>query len=313
MKKVHFNDAWEWLQTSPSLDELRSEYPQDWEIVERDLSAIFEREKLEEVKTYIEGLSSRGIQIQKSIQDGGNRKKILEATLSILIRTRMAQQALEKVFLAAAAGGTKGPTRFNLINGLIIQKLLFSEGLDRKPVSIFWFRLFWPFLWQKNLLMPLVQPKGIYCFFSDALVEKLAEMIGTGPCLEIAAGDGTLSRFLRDRGVKITSTDNHSWGHSIRFPETVLNCEARDALERYSPETVVCSWPPANNTFERHVFKTRSVKTYIVIASRHRFASGNWKEYEQQSVFSIAPDESLSNLVLPPELESAVYIFRRTG
>lgn len=311
MKPAHIKDAVEWLQTSPSLEDLREEYPEDWAAVQNDLSAIFERGRLQEVKTYMDGLVGQGSRIQKAILDGGNRKKILDDALKVMVRTRMAQQALNKVFLAAAAGGTKGPTRFNLVNGLIIQMLLFADGLERKPVSMFWFRLIWPFLWQKSLLMPLVQPKGIYCFFSEPLVRQLSRIIGSGPCLEIAAGDGTLSRFLVDKGVKITSTDNYSWEHSIKFPQTVLNCDARDALERYSPETVICSWPPASNTFEKHVFKTRSVQTYIVIGSRHRFASGNWKDYEQQTDFSFEPDESLSRLVLPPELESAVYIFRR--
>ena len=48
--------------------------------------------------------------------------------------------------------------------------------------------------------MPLVQPQGIYCFFSGAFVRELAKLIGDRPALEIAAGDGTLSRFLAARG-----------------------------------------------------------------------------------------------------------------
>ena len=59
------------------------------------------------------------------------------------------------------------------------------------------------------------------------------------------------------------------------------------------------------------MFNTPSVQLYIVIGSRHQFAFGNWKEYTRQSAFELAEDKALSALVLPPELESVVYVFRR--
>ena len=74
---------------------------------------------------------------------------------------------------------------------------------------------------------------------------------------------------------------------------------------------MLCSWPPANNDFERAVFNTRSVELYIVIGSRHQFAAGNWATYEQQTAFELEESLELSRLVLPPELDAAVYLFRR--
>jgi len=50
---------------------------------------------------------------------------------------------------------------------------------------------------------------------------------------------------------------------------------------------------------------------YPVISSRHQFAAGNWSDYLSQASFSLAEDKKLSGLVLPPELEGAVYVFRR--
>ena len=98
--------------------------------------------------------------------------------------------------IAASTGKTTGKIRFNLFNGLLAQRLLFRRGFERKPVSRFWFRVLWPLLWQKRFLMLLVERKGIYCFYSSAFVERLRALIGAQPCLEIAAGDGTLSCFL---------------------------------------------------------------------------------------------------------------------
>jgi hypothetical protein len=59
------------------------------------------------------------------------------------------------------------------------------------------------------------------------------------------------------------------------------------------------------------VFTTRSVELYIVIGSRHQFAAGNWATYEQQTTFELEESFELSRLVLPPELDAAVYLFRR--
>ena len=100
-------------------------------------------------------------------------------------------------------------------------------------------------------------------------------------------------------------------GNTRSGPESVARCDAREALNRYAPEVVVCSWPPARKDFERHVFKTDSVQLYIVIGSRLQFASGNWDDYRAQSGFSLEVDQRLGQLVLPPEVGSAVYIFRR--
>jgi hypothetical protein len=74
---------------------------------------------------------------------------------------------------------------------------------------------------------------------------------------------------------------------------------------------VICSWPPAGNDFEREVFRTATVALYVVVGSRHRFATGNWAAYEEQAEFDFAEDPELGRLVLPPELDAAVYVFRR--
>ncbi len=295
----------------PTLDELCAEYPGEWDAVQRELSAIFESGKPEDLKAYLERSPTRGTSIANTFHSSQGDRKKAEAALSQFIRNRMAYLVLSNYSLAAATGVTKGKVRFNLLNGYIVQKLLFFCKLERKPVSLFWFRLIWPLIWQKRLLMPLVQPKGIYCFYSRPLVETLAGIISSSPCLELAAGDGTLTRFLRDLGVQITATDNHSWKHAIQYPEWVIKQGAQEALSLYTPEVVICSWPPANNNFERQVFMAHSVQLYIVISSRCQFASGNWDDYRHQTTFTFEENKTLSRLVLPPELDAAVYIFRR--
>ncbi|MFZ2302717.1 MAG: hypothetical protein WAW10_12725 [Gallionella sp.] len=313
MKRDSNAKTLEWLRTNPPLDELCTRYPDDWVVVQQDISAIIGRGVAEGLKEYLQRISAPPV-LDKSFHIKQQSRKSIEAALSQLVRSRMAHEAVKKLCLStlvADTGVTKGKLRFNLFNGFVAQKLLFSKGLERKPVSLFWFRLLWPIVWQKKRLMPLVQPKGIYCFYSRELIEVLSEMIGAGSCLEIGAGDGTLSRFLKNEGVKITATDNYSWKNAVEYPEGVIKLDAREALSTYAPEVVICSWPPSQNDFERRVFDTPSVLLYIVIGSRHQFAFGNWSDYRKQSSFDIEEDKKLGALVLPPELESAVYVFRK--
>jgi len=290
-----------WLKTTPSLNELCERFPDEWVLVQRDISTAYENSKSDEPPP----------NTPKPVRRKSKSGKALDPALSQFIRHRMAQLAVKNYGLIAASGVKGGVIRFNWLNGTIVNWLLFAHDLVRKPASLFWFRLIWPLLWQRGRLMLLAEPEGIYCFYSGQLIEKLAALIDGRTCLEIAAGDGTLSRFLNDTGVRITATDDGSWTHSVKFPDSVEKRNAKEALATHAPEVVICSWPPAGNDFEARVFKTRSVQMYIVIGSRHKFAAGNWNEYNRQSTFTVENDPSLARLVLPPELGSAVTIFRR--
>ena len=287
-------DAEAFLAKRPSLKEMRDAYPVEWEQVQAEIAQVVNTGDLDQLKRYVEKVSTQ--------RGAGDVKKA------------MAVEALRKVCVSAATGVTKGKVRFNLFNGWLAQKLLFEgKGLRRKPVSLARFAVTWPFLTQKRFLMPLVEPKGIYCFYSDRLVTELAALIGDRTALEIGAGDGTLARFLVDAGVELVAVDDRSWQQSIDYPDAVRHMDARSALRTYRPAVVVCSFPPVGNTFEREVFKTRSVELYVVIASRNELAAGDWDAYRRQTAFTMEHDPSLSRAVLPPELQPAVYVFRRIG
>lgn len=292
-----------WLQTQPSLSALCDAFPDEWSTVRDEIAAAVAAQDQDRLHRLLRPVKAPG---------AGFRKRDPDRLVRAELRRRMALLEVERRSLALAAGSPgSGKIRFDLFNGFVAQKLLFKRNFERKPVSIFWFRLLWPLVWQRRYLMPLVKQRGIYCFYSAQLVSRLAEIVGSRTCLEIAAGDGTLTGFLLDAGVDIRATDDHSWQRDVRYPDSVLQMDAKTALERFSPQVVICSWPPAGNDFERHVFRTRSVSTYIVIVSRERSASGNWKDYEAQQAFAHGEEASLSRLVLPPELGSAVYVFQR--
>ncbi|KAF0814918.1 hypothetical protein IGB42_00974 [Andreprevotia sp. IGB-42] len=301
---------WQLLQGSPGFTALAEACPEEWAAVHAELSGVFERCDAGEIRALIARSASRGTRNERFLS-GERSGRAFELFVSEQIRQRLTELALRQYAFSAATGIKAGKARFNLFNGLIAQRLLFKQGLERKPVSLRAFRLLWPLLWQKRLLMPLVEKRGIYCFYSRELIAGLASLICNRKALEIAAGDGTLARFLTGQGASVLASDDHSWGKAVDYPATVEKLDAVAAIARHQPKVVICCWPPAGNHFERQVFRSRSVDTYIVIGSRSRFITGNWADYTAQTAFDWAERADLSQLVLPPELQAGVWVFQR--
>ncbi|MFC3690509.1 hypothetical protein [Aquipuribacter hungaricus] len=297
-------DVAELLRSKPSLERLSRDYPSEWAQSQRHLARLLADGGRDALKNYLTTATGR----ERSPQDRIEPDRVRAAAA---VRRYMTLELVRQACVAHGAGMSQGPIRFGRVNGFVLQRLLFERGLRRKPVSLVLFRAVWPLLSQRRLLLPLVMQQGIYCFYSRRLVRAIARLVNDRSCLEIAAGDGTLSRFLRDEGVSITATDDFSWDHAIQFGGDVERLDARQALRTHAPEVVVCSWPPPGNSFEKHVFNTPSVQLYILLTSRHAYAAGNPDAYTAQRGFDVQHDPILSRLILPDNVDGAVYLFRR--
>jgi hypothetical protein len=297
-------DVQEWLRGKPSLAEVRRDYPAEWEQVRREVAVLQGSQDPQRLKDHLAAL------VRTPVETPGRRRPEREV-ISAQVHRYLAVALLDQAYLSATTGVMSGKIRLGLVGGFLAQRLLFVRELERRPVSLFWFRVVWPLVRSRRTLMPLVRQKGIYCFYSRALIRRLADLIGDRSCLEIAAGDGTLTAFLRAAGVQITATDDHSWGDAVHYPEDVVRLDARKALRSYQPQVVICSWPPPANVFERQVFTTASVELYLVITTRHELGAGDWDVYRAQQDFELVDDPRLARLTLPPELDGAVLVFRR--
>ncbi len=298
-------DVLVWLATEPRIELLIEQFPDEWARVRRE-AAEQGASSDEALRTYILGAlapprHSRG------------HSRTMEQKMLAEVRRRMLLELLRQADLSAETGVETGRVRFNRLDGTIAQWLLFEHDLVRKPVSMTAYRLAWPLLRQRRLLLPLVRRRGIYCFYSRSFVRRLAKLVretASGPVLEVAAGDGTLARFLQTEGVDVRATDDYSWAQHIAFDDTVERLDAVKALRTYEPTVVVCSWPPPANSFERAVFASTSVQLYVVVLSRTRANAGAWDVYDSQTQFDMVRDSRLSRLVLPSG-SSEVVVFRR--
>ncbi|HJX66710.1 MAG TPA: SAM-dependent methyltransferase [Polyangia bacterium] len=296
---------------SASLDALMERFPAEWETVGQDLVTATASKRPEEIEAFVLRARKAAAPFRQRVEKSHKNPQVMASSLPYLARARMAHLAAQRVLQAVALGASGGRVRFGLWSGFLVQRLFFSHGLVRKPVSLPAFRFWWRFVTQKRLLMPLVQPRGMYAFYSRELVQELADRIQDRPCLEIAAGDGTLTRFLSDAGVTIRAIDDQSWANVIRYPDEVEKMDAAAALARYQPKAVLCSFPPPKNSFELEVFRTPSVDLYLVLTTRHRFAAGDWSAYQSQTAFDWHADQGLARLLLPPEIDSQVLVFER--
>lgn len=306
-----------------TLEELQARYPAEWQTVGTNLVAATQTKRPEALVAFVSKAEQAARPWRARLRRSRATAKDLSLALPHLGSARMARLAADQVLRAAVTqvatgrspGSTGGRVQLGLWSGALIQRLMFARGLERKPVSLSAFKFWWRLAPDRRLLMPLVQPKGIYCFYSRELIQALVGLLGTRPALEVAAGDGTLSRFLAGSGAgtEIRAVDDQSWGHAITYPTEVERLDAVSALRKYRPRVVICSFPPAGNAFERQIFRTPEVELYIVLTTRHRFAAGDERAYQEQGAFERdrERERDLSPLLLPPEIDPDVLIFRR--
>jgi hypothetical protein len=295
-----------YLEKSPPLEELQQRYPEDWDLAERELAAAIrdkDKARLDQLMRPLDAMPKRHTRQQPV------SKQEARDLQHKLIRQRMSAIAIER-YLKGSLADPKA-AHLGFADRLLLRLIFFRAGWRRKLVSPFLFRHLWPRVKRKNLLMPMAEAHGIYNFFSSTLLTGLAREIGNAKCLEIAAGDGFLTRVLQQRGVDIRATDDQSWaGKGIAF-DGIEKLDAAAALTAHQPEIVLCAWPPARNNFEQHVFGTPSVRRYILIASEHRNLAGNWPLYQAVTDFGIEKNTELGRHLYPPEAGGAVYIFDR--
>ena len=106
----------------------------------------------------------------------------------------------------------------------------------------------------------------IYEYLNSDYIDALAKILAPYKrILEVGAGNGRLSHFLRQRlpNAFIVATDNGSWGIEPVFP--VEKMEYTEALEKHKPEIVISCWMPYADDWTPEFRGCDSVKGYVLI------------------------------------------------
>lgn len=289
-----------------TLKQLSDRHPAVWQEVAAGLKERVSNGRADQLLAWRQGALS-DLQNVRRLGNIDNQESALSA-----VKAQMTLLAIEQFCdVMSGRAGVKPRMRDVMVMNLLLLARLKSghvfsaEGFDRV----------WG--WMKDPIWAAseLQRQGVWSVPTQDLSSKIADLCQGRRVLELGAGNGLLSHSLKRRGVDITAVDDESWslgGKSIRAREVeVLRRDATQALKQFSPEVVICSWAPVGNLFERDIFRTKSVQTYLAISSRHSFASGNWGAYKEQKEFNCSTSEGINSLIRPFEIEQQLLIFRR--
>jgi len=232
-----------------------------------------------------------------------------------IVRARMTILAVEQFIEAfTCPNGKLGVLdnlrlKFSLIRHLNHGKLLTINQFDKT----------WASINDPAMAARIIQKTGFWSIPTRELCLGIKHYAGDDHILEVGAGRGLFVAGLEKSGAQISGVDDCSWEMAHQkissAAKKIKQQDARQALAEINPKTVLAVWPPPGNSFEADIFSTSSVKTYIAIVSRHKFASGNWREYQSQDKnlqgFSCSTNEILNAMLRPLEAEQTVLIFKR--
>jgi hypothetical protein len=109
---------------------------------------------------------------------------------------------------------------------------------------------------------------------SNYLKDRIKELGGSKKTpitiLEVGAGDGRLAHFIQERlnkvipgHAKVVASDSGDWEVPPAF--SVENITNKEAVEKYKPKVVICSWMPYNVDFTADFRQEENVDEYILI------------------------------------------------
>lgn len=297
------------MDPSASLEVLATAFPAEWSEVQNQAKTLIQKGESAAVSKHL--VDARGVidHWSKRLKTSEKPQALMVEALPQIAKARLTLLTIERWYRRALTKhDDRGPA---ILDRFVAENLFFNRKQQRRCPSRLLFQIVWPLVRGKSAISAALQGMGIYCVFSQEFGRALKRLINGRPCLEVGAGDGTLTLLLDTLGVVTQATDDYSWEKRIRYPDWVEKISAQDALKQYSPKVVICSWPPPGNHFEEKIFSTASVELYIAIVSKHHYAAGNWQAYKQQKRFSWQADTFLTRLLLPKEWDHEVLVFRR--
>ncbi len=289
-----------------TVEALRKQFPDQWQAASKTADHLLQKNDLAALRSYVQQAQHIVLTWRRRARQGG---KIPADVVKAKFTVAILEQRL-KGALARSGGRTLSSTDLWLA-----QHLFFKRDLTRRVTWSWVFRLVWKVVKDKAAVMGQIQGKGIYCVFTKDYVRgvgKLISSVSAKSVLEVGAGDGTYSLALGDLGYQVHAVDDRSWSKQVNYPDWIEDLTAKAALQKYQPEVVICSWPPPENHFEEVIFKTPSVRLYIVNGSQNHEATGNRRAYLAAAAgFKMVNDAKLAKSLMPEELQNEVLVFSR--
>lgn len=163
---------------------------------------------------------------------------------------------------------------------------------------------------RKNLYqLPVVE-------WLDALAEEILALAPEAP-LEVGAGDATIGKALKERGVNLKLTDPAG-----RDGTEALG--AQDALLAHAPDFVFSCWLPYDSGAERQILGASSIRWYLAVVQQGPGYAGSealwdtpdWsvRELNEVNRWSVSRADFLSAVGAGEHVRHGMaYLFTREG
>lgn len=169
----------------------------------------------------------------------------------------------------------------------------------------------------------LLMRKGYFQVVHNHLANDLTQLLNlldTRRNVEICAGMGKISYWVKRGGIEITATDS---GVKIKGDERyVKRMSYKKALEKFDPQTVVAAWPmPYDARFVGNIMKHPSVKNLIIlgkggfIARKYGKSILNYGEIVPLHINTSpsAADSTINNTDYGPNVKKSIKKFFQFG
>ena len=298
------------LDQATSIESLMRRYPEQWDGVKDSISRALNAENPEIVSELLTKADTNARSWHNRVKVASQITKARTEALPHLVKSRMIHLAVKKVLDRSLNAGNSDIVQSKL-DKILCNFLFYAPYGQHRPASSLAVKTLWPAVRDKTAAVAKAKKLGFYCLYTDKFINFVRKVSKDQNVLEIAAGSGILTLLLQKSGVACRATDDLSWGHAVRFGRHVEDLDAAKALKKYNPIVVLCSWPPPENSFEESVFLSASVDTYIVVGSKHHFATGARDHYLKQKDFTMEVVACPDKLLAPPGLDGEVLLFTR--
>jgi len=142
---------------------------------------------------------------------------------------------------------------------------------------------------------------AIYQFWNKEYIECLAgeikRRVGSNLVLEVAAGDGMLSYWLRKHGVNVKATDSGEWYDRVKRRAPVEIIDAVSAIKKYKPKMVIASWLPVGEPLDIEIFNVCAEMRvpYIILIGETDGACGSLRFWEEKYWRRVGYEEEYLN------------------
>ena len=117
--------------------------------------------------------------------------------------------------------------------------------------------------------------------YIEALSKEVIDRVAEDLVLEVCAGDGQLTHWLKEKGVNIIATDNFERGLKPKF--SVIKFSAIRAIKKHNPVMVIASWIEACDPLDYRILKT-GVPYVILIGEPEGITCGSeraWRAFKR--------------------------------